>query len=96
MSDSSTENTFVRQMLIQNKLGLHARAATKLVQLANRFKAQITIEQGDKQANADSVMALLMLESSMGKHITVYTQGIDAEKAMDAIEGLINNKFDEV
>ena len=83
-------------MLIQNKLGLHARAATKLVQLANQFEAQITIEQGDKQANADSVMALLMLESSMGKHITVYTQGVDAEKAMDAIEGLINNKFDEI
>ena len=86
---------FVKQMLIQNKLGLHARAATKLVQLANQFDANITIKQGDKQANADSVMALLMLESSMGKHIEVHTDGDDAKEAMDAIEELINKKFDE-
>ena len=86
---------YTRQMLIQNKLGLHARAATKLVQLANQFDADIVIKQGDKQANADSVMALLMLESSMGKHIEVYTDGNDAKQAMDAIEELINKKFDE-
>ena len=86
---------YTKQMLIQNKLGLHARAATKLVQLANQFDANILIEQDDKQANADSVMALLMLESSMGKHITVYTQGVQAKQAMDAIEDLINKKFDE-
>jgi len=82
-------------MLIQNKLGLHARAATKLVQLANQFDANIIIKQGDKQANADSVMALLMLESSMGKHIEVHTEGADAQSAMAAIEDLINKKFDE-
>lgn len=84
-----------KQMLIQNKLGLHARAATKLVQLANQFDAKITVKQGDKQASADSVMALLMLESGMGKLITVYTQGKEAQAAMDAIENLINKKFDE-
>lgn len=87
--------SFVKQMLIQNKLGLHARAATKLVQLANQFDADIVIKQDDKQANADSVMALLMLESSMGKYIDVHTDGNDAKVAMDAIEDLINKKFDE-
>ena len=86
---------YVKQLLIQNSLGLHARAATKLVQLANQFDARITIKQGEKEASADSVMALLMLESSMGKHITVFTQGNEAEIAMAAIETLINKKFDE-
>lgn len=88
-------SSYSKQLLIQNKLGLHARAATKLVQLATRFDASITIEQGDKSASADSVMALLMLESSMGKHITVHTQGKDAQLALEAIEILIDQKFDE-
>lgn len=88
-------SVFSKQLLIQNKLGLHARAATKLVQLANRFDASIVIKTEDKEASADSVMALLMLESSMGKHITVHTDGKDAQLALEAIETLINQKFDE-
>lgn len=87
--------TFAKELLIQNKLGLHARAATKLVQLGQKFEAKILIKQGEKEASADSVMALLMLESSMGKHITVTTSGKDAEAALLAVEALINKKFDE-
>lgn len=87
--------TFNKELLIQNKLGLHARAATKLVQLANRFEAKIIIRQGDKEASADSVMALLMLGGGMGQHINVSTQGRDAEAALLAVELLINKKFDE-
>jgi phosphocarrier protein NPr len=86
---------FIKELLIQNRLGLHARAAIKLVHLANRFNAKITISQGEKEASADSVVALLMLESSMGKHITVSTRGKDAEAALLAVEQLINHKFDE-
>lgn len=86
---------FTKELLIQNKLGLHARAATKLVQLGQQFDAQIIIKQGEKEASADSVMALLMLESGMGKHITVSAQGKDAEAALLAVEALINKKFDE-
>ncbi|MFT5161501.1 MAG: phosphocarrier protein NPr [Alteromonadaceae bacterium] len=87
--------SFTKELLIQNKLGLHTRAATKLVQLAHRFDAKILIRQADKEASADNVMALLMLESSMGKHITVLTEGADAETALLAVEELINKKFDE-
>ena len=87
--------TYSKQLLIQNKLGLHARAATKLVQLANRFEAEIQICSDGKEASADSIMALLMLESCMGKHITVHTEGKDAQLALEAIETLINQKFDE-
>ena len=86
---------YTRELLIQNKLGLHARAATKLVQLANQFDAKISIRQDDQQVCADSVMALLMLGSSMGRHITVITEGPQAHSAIEAIADLINKKFDE-
>ena len=87
--------TLERRLLIQNKLGLHARAATQLVKLANQFAAQITIVQGDKSAQANSVLGLMMLESHMGKEITVICEGEQAQQAMQAIEQLVASKFNE-
>ncbi len=84
-----------RTVTIENKLGLHARAATKLVQLAQKFDAEVAIEQGEKTANAESVMALLMLASNQGKEIKVTASGPEAEQAIDAVCELISNKFDE-
>ncbi|ARD23889.1 Phosphocarrier protein NPr [Shewanella sp. P1-14-1] len=84
-----------REITISNKLGLHARAATKLAILATEFKASITLIQGDKQASAASVLGLLMLESGIGKVITVQAEGPDAQQALDAVCQLINDKFDE-
>ncbi|ABE53777.1 Phosphotransferase system, HPr [Shewanella denitrificans OS217] len=84
-----------RKITIVNKLGLHARAATKLAVLASEFEAEISLFQGDKQASAASVLGLLMLESAMGKEITIVAQGKDAQAALDAICSLINSKFDE-
>ncbi|MFC0117746.1 HPr family phosphocarrier protein [Pseudoalteromonas xiamenensis] len=85
------ENTF----LIKNKLGLHARAATVLAQLAMQFDAQITLYQDDKMAEGDSVLALMLLESSQGKEIKVVCEGPDAEPALDAIGELIDDRFHE-
>jgi phosphocarrier protein NPr len=84
-----------RKITIVNKLGLHARAATKLAVLASEFEAEISLFQGDKQASAASVLGLLMLESAKGKEITVVAQGKDAQAALEAICSLINSKFDE-
>jgi phosphocarrier protein NPr len=84
-----------KQLTITNKLGLHARAATQLARLANQFEATITMHQGDKDAFASSVLALMMLESSQGKQVLLRCDGIDAENAMQAIENLIVNKFNE-
>lgn len=86
---------FEKQILIVNKLGLHARAATQLVQLANRFDAQVTLKQGEKSASANSVLGLMMLESSQGKQVTVISEGKDAEPALGAIEKLIAERFNE-
>lgn len=91
--DDSTSIT--RMLTITNKLGLHARAATKLVQLANQFSADIQLTQDENSAPANSVLALMMLESGQGKTVEVTCKGLDAEAAMQAIIELIENKFDE-
>ncbi len=85
-----------RTVLIQNRLGLHARAAIKLVELAQSFDAILTIQnQEGKEATADSVMGLLMLESAQGQNVTISSEGSQAEQALDAVCHLIEDKFDE-
>ncbi|MCC2617855.1 HPr family phosphocarrier protein [Aestuariibacter halophilus] len=84
-----------KTLTIINKLGLHARAATQLVKLAQQYDAEITLIQGDKQASASSVLGLMMLESHQGKSVKVISEGPDAEPAMSAIETLIVERFNE-
>ena len=84
-----------REVIIANKLGLHARAATKLATLAATFDANVTLEQGTKSASASSILGLLMLESGMGKTISVVSEGHDEQAAMDAVCQLIEDKFEE-
>ena len=87
--------TISRELFIRNRLGLHARAAIKLVELAQSFTAVITITNGDNSATADSVMGLLMLDSSQGQKIMVSADGQDAKPALIAISNLIEAGFDE-
>ncbi|MEC6908519.1 HPr family phosphocarrier protein [Photobacterium piscicola] len=87
--------TISRELFIRNRLGLHARAAIKLVELAQSFTAIITITNGDNSATADSVMGLLMLDSAQGQKIMVSAEGQDAESALIAISTLIEAGFDE-
>ena len=87
--------TIEREITLCNKLGLHAREATKLVVLASEFDAKITIIQGEKQASATSVLGLLMLETGMGKTVQLLATGPDAQTALDAVCQLIDAKFDE-
>jgi phosphocarrier protein NPr len=84
-----------KELLIVNKLGLHARAATQLAKLANQFDAQVTLVQGDKSASASSVLGLMMLESGQGKAVKVVSEGEDAQAALDAVEKLIAERFNE-
>ncbi len=84
-----------KEMEIINKLGLHARASSKLVQLANRYKSKITIKFNNSEVNAKSLLGLLTLAASKGSKIVVIAEGDDEEKAINAIEKLINNKFGE-
>lgn len=80
---------------IINELGLHARAATKLVQLASRFDARVELEKDGQRANAKSVMGVLLLCGAKGTQVTVHADGSDADAAVDAIGALIASRFGE-
>lgn len=87
--------TISKDILITNKLGLHARAATKLAQLCQQFTADIQIELEENTADANSVMGLMLLAGSQGKTVKVHASGKDAEQAMFAINKLFTDNFDE-
>jgi phosphocarrier protein HPr len=80
---------------IVNKLGMHARAATKLVQTASRFRCQVQLEKDGHVANAKSVMGVLLLCGHQGSKITVLAEGDDAADAVSAIGELIADRFGE-
>lgn len=84
------------QIEIINKLGLHARAASKLVATASRFEAKIDVSNPSGQtADAKSIMSILMLAASKGTVLAIQASGADEQQALDAICELINNRFDE-
>jgi phosphocarrier protein len=91
MSDTVVEASFE----IVNNLGLHARAATKLVQLASRFACDIEISRDGQKANAKSVMGVLLLCGAKGTVVQVTARGPSSEEAVQAIGGLIASKFGE-
>lgn len=83
------------RVVIINKLGLHARASTKLTQIANRFSSDISMSRDDKRANAKSIMGVMMLAAAKGAVIEIEANGTDEAEAIAAITKLINNCFDE-
>ena len=85
-----------RDLEIKNKLGLHARAAAKLVHAAARFKSDIKIRKGDEEVDGKSILGILLLAAGRGSVITVRADGEDERDALDAVEKLIDAKFDEV
>jgi len=84
-----------KDIQVLNKLGLHARAAAKLVFIANKFVSDITLVKDDKQADARSIMKILMLSASRDSIINITVEGNDEIQAMNSIEKLFQNKFDE-
>lgn len=80
---------------IKNRLGLHARAATKLVQTASRFDCDVTVAREGQVANAKSVMGVLLLCGSQGAQLEVEAMGDGAEEAVNAIGRLIDDLFGE-
>lgn len=80
---------------IINKLGLHARAASKFANTANRFSCAIEVCCRDKTINGKSIMSLMLLAASQGTDLSIRTEGKDEAEAMTALLTLIDNKFDE-
>lgn len=84
-----------KEVTIINKLGLHARAAAKLVNVATKYSSQIEIEKDGQRVNGKSIMGVMMLAASQGSNILLLAEGDDAAQSLDDMENLIKNYFDE-
>ncbi|MBY4676756.1 HPr family phosphocarrier protein [Marinobacterium arenosum] len=84
-----------KQVTIINKLGLHARAAAKLINTTSQFSSDIKLVKEGREVDGKSIMAVMMLAAAKGTELTVQARGEDAEQALLAIETLIQNRFDE-
>ena len=80
---------------IINKLGLHARAASKLVNLTSQFSSAVALDKKGNRVNAKSIMGVMMLAASQGTELVLEVDGEDEQACSDAIISLINNRFDE-
>lgn len=80
---------------IINKLGLHARAAAKLVGLAAQFECSIKLIKGNSEVNAKSILGVMMLAAAKGTELELVADGPDEKEAVQAIEDLVNRYFDE-
>jgi len=84
-----------RTVTIVNRLGLHARAAAKLVTLAGRYHADVRVRGKDREVSGKSIMGVLMLAAAQGTQITLTAEGVDASEALDALTQLIADRFGE-
>jgi len=80
---------------IVNKLGLHARAAAKLTQLAGGFAAEVWLSRNGRRVNAKSIMGVMMLAAGKGSRIVIEADGEDAQRALAAVVRLIAERFGE-
>jgi phosphocarrier protein len=84
-----------KDLVVQNKLGIHARPAAMFVKTANRFECDIFVEKDGELVNGKSIMGLMMLAAGPGSRIIIQAEGDDAAKAVHEIELLLARKFDE-
>jgi phosphocarrier protein len=89
------DSVMMKEFLVLNKLGIHARPAALFVKTANRFQCDIFVEKDGEKVNGKSIMGLMMLAAGPGSKLTVHAHGPDASKALVEIEALIKRKFDE-
>jgi phosphocarrier protein HPr len=84
-----------KELLVTNKLGIHARPAALFVKTANQFAADIYVEKDGETVNGKSIMGLMMLAAGPGSRLRVKAEGDDAARALGELEGLVERKFDE-
>ena len=85
----------IKTFAIKNKLGLHARAAAKVVNVSTQYKSKIFFERNGKEVNGKSLLSILTLACPCGGRITIRAEGVDASEAVEALGRLIEGKFGE-
>ena len=92
---SEPDITLQKELVVTNKLGIHARPAAMFVKLATRFESDIFVEKDGEKVNGKSIMGLMMLAAGPGSRLTVQANGGDAAQALVELEALLKRKFDE-
>ena len=85
----------VKELVVQNKMGIHARPAAMIVRVTNKFKADVFVEKDDEQVNGKSIMGLMMLAAGKGSKLRFLITGEDGPQMLAEIEQLFARKFDE-
>ena len=86
-----------RVLTVQNKMGIHARPAAMIVRITNKFATtEVWVDKDGETVNAKSIMGLMMLAAGQGTTLAFSTEGPDGESLLDELEGIFNNKFEEV
>jgi phosphocarrier protein len=91
----AASETYERTLVIKNELGMHARAATKFVQLAGKFPCEVFVSKDGNDVNGKSIMGVLMLVASKGTTIVVRAKGAQAEACVNALAQLVDERFGE-
>jgi phosphocarrier protein HPr len=95
MSAARKGSELTKDLVVSNKLGIHARPAAMFVKVANRFSSEIFVEKDGETVNGKSIMGLMMLAAGPGSKLQVRANGSDAAQALAEIEALMKRKFDE-
>jgi Phosphotransferase System HPr (HPr) Family len=92
---SEADISLQKELVVSNKLGIHARPAAMFVKLATRFESEIFVEKDGEKVNGKSIMGLMMLAAGPGSKLMVQANGGDAAQALVELEALLKRKFDE-
>ncbi|MFL6595835.1 MAG: HPr family phosphocarrier protein [Chthoniobacterales bacterium] len=91
----SSGNRIEKEVTIVNRLGMHARPAAMFVRIASRYRSEVWVEKDGEQINGKSIMGLMMLAAGQGSKLKLCCEGADAAKAVEELEQLIADKFNE-
>ncbi|MBX3749889.1 MAG: HPr family phosphocarrier protein [Opitutaceae bacterium] len=94
-TESTAAPQLVKELLVQNKMGIHARPAAMIVRITNKFKADVFVEKDEEQVNGKSIMGLMMLAAGKGSKVKFLASGEDAAQLLAELEALFAKKFDE-
>jgi phosphocarrier protein HPr len=91
----SAGKPLTKELVVHNKMGIHARPAAMIVRITNKFKADVFVEKDDEQVNGKSIMGLMMLAAGKGSKVKFLATGDDAPQMLGELEQLFARKFDE-
>jgi phosphocarrier protein len=92
---SLTTQSLTKELVVQNKMGIHARPAAMIVRITNKFKADVFVEKDEEQVNGKSIMGLMMLAAGKGSKVKFIATGDDAPQMLAELDALFTRKFDE-